>query len=66
MTVRPKDLAKQCTAGRVLSCGECVIDYSAQPDAYVWMFPGDPIVCEACGTELVLEEITLIEDLTPE
>lgn len=59
--MRPSDLEEDGAAWFALHCGECVADYSAHPSAYRWMFPDDMIVCEACGTELVLEERTLVE-----
>ena len=61
MTIRPKDLKDYRALSSVLHCGECVIDYSAVPSDYVWMFPADVIVCQACGVELVLEDKTLVE-----
>lgn len=61
MAVRPSDLKEESAAWLALHCGECVVDYSAHPGAYGWMFPDDMIVCEGCGTELVLEERTLVE-----
>jgi hypothetical protein len=59
--VRPKDLTKESAPWLALHCGECIVDYPAFPDAYSWMFDDDVIVCEGCGTELVLEEKTLVE-----
>ena len=61
MTIRPKDLSSELTPSSVLHCGECVLDYPATPEVYCWMFSSDPIVCEGCGTELVLEEKTLVD-----
>lgn len=61
MSVRPKDLKTDRAIWCVLHCGECIIDYSASSVHYEWMFETDPIVCEACGEELVLEEKTLTE-----
>lgn len=59
MSVRPKDL-REDGARFALHCGECVADYTACREAYVWMFEDDLIVCEGCGTELVLEETTVV------
>ncbi len=61
MAVRPVDLKEYRAHWSVLHCGECVVDYSASPDDYDWMFAGDLIVCEACGDELVLEEKTAVQ-----
>jgi DNA-directed RNA polymerase subunit RPC12/RpoP len=60
MTVRPSDLRVEGAGRYALHCGECVTDYSASPLAYDWMFEQDLIVCEACGSELVLEEKTAV------
>jgi hypothetical protein len=61
MSVRPKDLRDDEAPWFALHCGECVVDYTAEPGAYTWMFPDDLIVCEGCGSELVLEQKTLVE-----
>lgn len=61
MAVRPQDLKDYRAHTSVLHCGECVIDYSALPSDYVWMFPTDLIVCEGCGAELVMEEKTVVD-----
>ena len=55
MSVRPKDL-EESPQGRplVLHCYECVTSVLATRDTFDWMFPHDPIVCEACGNELML------------
>lgn len=61
MAIRPKDLKEYRARCCALHCGECVVDYSASPDDYAWMFADDLIVCEACGDELVLEEKTAVQ-----
>ncbi len=61
MSVRPKDLRESNSQRLALHCGECVVDYSASPDHYGWMFAEDLIVCEGCGGELVLEERTMVD-----
>jgi hypothetical protein len=61
MSIRPKDLKNGSAPRFALHCGECVADYSASADAYVWMQDDAPIVCEACGIELILEETTIVD-----
>lgn len=60
MPVRPRDL-RGASSRTVLHCGECVVDYPAEPDVWEWMFDTDLIVCEGCGEELVPEERTVAQ-----
>jgi len=60
MAVRPVDLEekqREAPAGLALRCDDCLAAYPAAPEAWEWMFPDDLIVCEGCGSELVLGEL---------
>lgn len=62
MTIRPSELRRQ---GRnapreVLHCGECVADYPADARGFEWARELEPLRCEACGSELVLETLTVV------
>ncbi len=62
MTVRPKDLREEETSSdRVLHCGECLLNFSANKRDWDWMFPNDLIACQSCGGELALTETLTIE-----
>lgn len=62
MSIRPVDLeSKEGLARLALHCGDCLAAYPAEPAAYEWMFPHDTIVCEGCGSELVLTELAALD-----
>ena len=59
--VRPIDLDREGDTATLLRCNECVTEFAAYPGDYDWMFEGDCIVCEGCGSELVPLEKALGE-----